>query len=327
MTAGHISLARFAPAFFPAVPDARRPVVLLLALALLVVSGLPAQAETKRIGPKMIEADALRIVNFIGAVQIEVGPSGNKIEVLLEGQARLLEDIALRREGKQLVVEREKDWLDFPEQQLYEWRDTFPKVTLRVPAGTPVTLDGVVGKARIGNIAAPLILEASLLEAEVGDVSEARLALFGRGDVTIGKIAGRLDANLSGSSDLTIGDAGEVVIEKSGSGDIVLGAIGKGLSYDSTGSGDSSAASVTGPVDVRISGSGNLYLKGGEAEPLTLRITGSGDFRFDGTAVDPDVTINGSGSVRIHGHRGTLRLRSFSGAVVYSERGGISIAQ
>ncbi len=296
------------------------PVLLLLAFA------APAGAETKRIGPKLFEAAELRIVDVIGSIEITVGAEP-KIEVVMEGEPRLLDDLSLRREGAALVIARNKDWLDFPERQLFPWRDVYPSVTVRLPAGTPVTLDGAIGEARIGDIASALKMEVSLLEAQVGDVSEADLKLHGRGDITLGKVAGRLSVLSSGSSELTIGDIGAADIEKSGSGDIVLGAISGRLRFDSAGSGDTRAAAVDGPVDVLINGSGGLRIGGGRAEPLRLRLNGSGDFRFEGLAVNPDVTINGSGSVKVQAHEGTLRLRSFSGAVTYSEGGGISIAQ
>ena len=297
----------------------------LLAILLMALA-LPAAAETKRVGPKLFEAGALRLVDVIGSIEIAVG-SAPKIEVLLEGEPRLLDDILLRKEGDALVIERNKDWLDFPERQLYPWRDVYPSVTLRVPAGTPVTLEGVIGEARIGDIAAPLDMDVSLLDAEVGDVSEATLKLHGRGDIRLGKVAGRLSILSSGSSDLTIGAVGEAEINKAGSGDIVVGAVAGGLRHDSTGSGDTRVAAVDGPVEVLINGSGSLRIGDGAANPLRLRLNGSGDFSFDGTATNPDVTINGSGSVKVRAHRGTLRLRSFSGAVTYGEGGSVTITQ
>ncbi len=296
-------------------------------LSLLVVAlALPAVAQTKRIGPKAFEAVSLRIVDVIGSVQISVVPEP-KIEVLVEGEARLLEDISFRKDGDTLIIRRKKAWLDFPEQQLFPWRDIYPSVTLRGPEGTPVTLERVIGEAKIGDIAAPLEVDVNLLDVEAGNVSQATLKLHGRGDITLGKVSGRLSLLSSGSSDVTIGDIGDAEIDKSGSGDIVLGAIAGGLRYDSAGSGDTTATSVNGPVEVLINGSGGLRIGGGEADPLRLRLNGSGDFGFEGTASNPDVTINGSGSVKIEGHRGTLRLRSFSGAITYGEGGSISIAQ
>ncbi len=293
---------------------------------LILVLALPAAGQTKRIGPKAFEAASLRIVNVIGSVEISVAPEP-KIEVLVEGEARLLEDISFRKDGDTLIIRRKKAWLDFPEQQLFPWRDIYPSVTLRVPEGTAVTLERVIGEARIGDIAAPLEVDVNLLDVEAGNVSEATLKLHGRGNITVGKVTGQLSILSSGSSDVTIGDVGAAKIDKSGSGDIVVGAIAGRLDYDSAGSGDTTAASVNGPVEVLINGSGGLRIGGGVSDPLRLRLNGSGDFSFDGSASNPDVTINGSGSVKINSHRGTLRLRSFSGAITYGEGGSISIAQ
>ncbi|MDJ0942890.1 MAG: DUF2807 domain-containing protein [Kiloniellales bacterium] len=297
----------------------------ILALLLLALAS-PAAADSKRIGPKRFEAETLHLVDVIGSIEVAIGREP-KVEVLIEGEARLLDDISLRKDGKALIIRRKKDWLDFPERQLYPWRDIYPNITLRVPAGTAVVLERVIGEARIGDIAAPLKLDVSLLDAEVGNVSEADLKLHGRGNINLGKVSGRLSVLASGSSDLTVGDVGEAEIDKSGSGDISLGAVAGGLRHDTAGSGDTRAAAVNGPVEVLINGSGGLQIGAGEANPLRLRLNGSGDFSFDGTAWNPDVTVNGSGSAKIRAHRGTLRLRSFSGAITYDEGGGLSIGQ
>ncbi len=293
---------------------------------LLIGLALPAVADSKRIGPKLFEASSLQLVDVIGSIEISVAPEP-KVEVLLEGEARLLEDISVRKDGDVLIIRRKTGWLDFPEQQLYPWRDIYPSLSLKVPAGTAVALQRVIGEARIGNIAAPLELDVSLLDAQVGDVSEATLKLRGRGKITLGNVSGQISVLSSGSSDLTIGNVLEAKIDKSGSGDIDLGDVASGLRFDTAGSGDTKAASVNGPLEVLINGSGGLRIGGGEVDPLRLRLNGSGDFRFEGTARNPDVTINGSGSIAIKAHRGTLRLRSFSGAITYGEGGSISIAQ
>ena len=75
---------------------------------------------------------------------------------------------------------------------------------------------------------------------------------------------------------------------------------------DIAGSGDFSAASVNGPVDTDIAGSGSVTIAGGEANPLHVDIMGSGNVTFGGTAVNPEISALGSGSVKLKAYRGNL---------------------
>lgn len=80
-------------------------------------------------------------------------------------------------------------------------------------------------------------------------------------------------------------------------------------------------ASVAGPVEGNIAGSGNRVIEGGRSERLSLSIMGSGGVIHGGgtgranvsvfgsgdvdiaTADDSDVNVAGSGDVRINGVR------------------------
>jgi hypothetical protein len=296
----------------------------LAGLVLVLWTGAArAQVETP---PARFEASVLRVENLVGVLEVKIVDSA-VMEVELSGKEELLEEIEVRVDEGVLVIEREKSLLDRPPKETFKWRDTYPTVTVRTPAGTRVEINEAIGQALIGDLAGPLVVNATWLAAEVGDVSEAEIEMSGRASLTLGRVAGALRAQLNSSGDFQAAALGTAEIRKSGSGDVRLGPIAGVLDYESSGSGDGEAASVMGPVEAELNGSGNLRLRGGVAEPLIVKINGSGDFILDGEAVGADLSVGGSGRVVLGGHRGTLRLREFTGTLTTGDDGSIEIAQ
>ena len=296
----------------------------LVGLALAAPIG-SAQAQTEA-PPASFEASALRIENLVGVLEIEVGQSA-AMTVARAGTDDLLEEIEMEVDDGVLVIKRDKSLLDRPPKETFKWRDRYPTVTVRVPAGTAVEIQEAIGQAVIGNLNGPLVVNATWLAAEVGDVSEAEVELSGRASLALGQVAGTLRATLNTSGELVAGFLGAAEIQKSGSGDLAIGAVTGGLNYESAGSGDAAIGSVSGPLDATINGSGNLAIGAGRAEPLVVKIAGSGDFVLAGEAVDPDLTVSGSGRVILGAHSGTLRLREFTGTLTTGDDGSLQIAQ
>jgi hypothetical protein len=73
-----------------------------------------------------------------------------------------------------------------------------------------------------------------------------------------------------------------------------------------TGSGEVAAAGAVDHVTVSLTGSGNARLGDVVMKKLTAHITGSGDIEAAPTDV-ADIKISGSGDVRLRGHPATLR--------------------
>lgn len=299
--------------------------VLRLALVGLIAVSAVALGES-RAGAQTYQASALRVQDLIGSLEITVSDQ-DVLEVGLEGNEELLEEIEVEVVEDVLVIKREKSLLDWPPREIFKWRDRYPTIKVRVPAETGIEIEEMVGQAKVGDIKGSLKLDGTWLSAEIGEVADAVISLSGRGNISLGRVRGRLGAELSGSGDLIAGPLGQAEIHKTGSGDVRLGAIAGGLVYESSGSGDALVASVNGPVDARINGSGSVTLQGGRAEPLIVKIHGSGDFEHRGTAVDADITVSGSGAVSFGAHQGTMRLRAFSGSLAIDDKGVITIAQ
>ena len=57
-------------------------------------------------------------------------------------------------------------------------------------------------------------------------------------------------------------------------------------------------ASVAGPLDVHVAGSGDVVVAGGQATAMTVIVAGSGNVDFGGVADNLKARIAGSGDVR-----------------------------
>ncbi len=282
---------------------------LSVALVGAVAVQAPAFAGITKIGPKTYEAGALRVEGLVGTLEVGVA-EGGPIEVVLEGPEDKLDDLRVRVAGDTLLIRREEQeeplsgWLVL---KLFRLREEYPTVTVRVPVGTPLEIDGMIGRVTAADLDAPLTIDGGSLDAAIGDVTEAGINLSGAGGISLGQVARRLAAEISGSGDLAAETAGSAEIHVSGSGDVELGPVAGGLSYALSGSGDAEVAAVDGPVTVAITGSGNVHVHDGRAEPLQVEITGSGDFALDGEAVDPDLTVIGTGTIALRSYTGRLR--------------------
>jgi hypothetical protein len=117
------------------------------------------------------------------------------------------------------------------------------------------------------------VVSASRLEA-----SSLSLTVAGSGGVDVEMTAETLDMSIAGSGTGTVrGQAGTLTANIAGSGDIR----GDALEADT--------------ADVRIAGSGDLYLR--VADVLRARIFGSGDVRYRGQPT-VETTVFGSGAVQ-----------------------------
>lgn len=300
----------------------KRRVVLVPALAGLVLFHSAALGGE----PRTFEAAALRVDGLVGTLVVEVVESG-PMQIEVDGPSNLVEDLAIRSQNKVLIVERDKSIFDWRSQDKIKWQANFPTVTVRAPAGSPLEIDGMKGRARVGDLNGPVTLVTTALDAEFGDVADVTAYLSGAGDIAFGRIAGRLVANLNASGKLTAESAASAEINVSGSGDVSLGPIGGDFSCNIAGSGNVTAASVNGAVKVRINGSGDVRLQGGRAVPLKVWSNGSGDFTLNGDSVDPVLAANGSGTIRLEGYSGWITLHGYTGQLRWTEGGGLQIGR
>ena len=255
------------------------------------------------------EATKIEFDNLVGVLDIEVG--GSTIELEITGKEEELEKMSVSVRNNVLVIESDRR-----HRRVRGDLEDYASFTLTVPSGTDIQIEDFVGNAEIGNIVSNLEIDASAFNAIIGNVKVAEIEISGSGDIVIGDIEEDLTLDIAGAGELDARSARSADIDISGSGDVGLGALRGGLTADIAGSGDVEAASVNGPVSVDVAGSGSVYIKGGEADPLKVRIMGSGDFTLLGNAVDPDISSFGSGRIRLGSYTGKLSSKGQSNLTI-----------
>ncbi|GIQ61217.1 DUF2807 domain-containing protein [Flavobacterium collinsii] len=104
-------------------------------------------------------------------------------------------------------------------------------------------------------------------------------------------------AKLSGSGNFNLAvNSTDLELNLSGSGDVSLKGNTANFVTKLSGSGDIDAANLKSKnTDVTISGSGDIRVNC--TESLTARVSGSGDIRYSGNPEKRDVKVSGSGSI------------------------------
>lgn len=155
-----------------------------------------------------------------------------------------------------------------------------PLIVVRTPRSVSVSADGAV----FGSVGR--------------GASSVELANGGCGAWDVANTDGALAVALGGSGQVRAGTSRRLDVKLGGSGRVLAGSTGD-LKVAVGGSGNVAVASVAGPADIAIGGSGDVRVQGGSASRLKVAIGGSGDVTFEGVVVDVDVAIAGSGDVRV----------------------------
>lgn len=208
---------------------------------------------------------------------------GSPQKVELEGPADILKEIDTEVSGGKLVIEREGRWMSWG-------RNNEERVTVTITLKDLSALN-VSGS---GDAVAEGVFKTDNLD----------LSVSGSGSLEIeATVAGRLQANVSGSGDLTMkGSCQELNSDVSGSGKVnITGDIRDLADFSVSGSGKISANGTAKSVHAGISGSGKVLAANLETEKCEVRITGSGDVEIN-VKTDLDATITGSGSVNYKGN-------------------------
>jgi hypothetical protein len=250
---------------------------------------------------------------LVAQVTFDNAPSGAPIHVVANGKPEVLKRLEVRAIGDELYVHLADSpsgdaW--FPWNLFNKWHEESAVADLQVhitaPLGTPVEIEDMVGRITAGDLDAPLSLQGAALDAHFGRVTIARVSVGGSGKIEVGAVQQALDVEIAGSGKLEVASAGSAHVEIAGGGDVNVGSVAGGLHSEVAGSGDIRVASINGPLSVEIAGSGSVYVNGGRATPLKAEIAGSGDVVFNGHAVDPSISIFGSGSVKVRSYSGQL---------------------
>ena len=181
-----------------------------------------------------------------------------------------------------------------------------------------------VGRVRLED--APLIVLRTPRDVDV-NVGGAVFGAVGRGarsidlgnggcgDWTVANTDGDLSLSLGGSGAIRAGTSRALDASLGGSGSISTGAT-RALEAAVGGSGQITVARVDGPGEISIGGSGNVRVRGGAMTSLEASIAGSGNVRHDGSVRDLDASIAGSGNVQVGSAQHVSRSTIGSGSVI-----------
>jgi hypothetical protein len=158
--------------------------------------------------------------------------------------------------------------------------DDLPQIVVRTPLDAKVSAGGAVYG---------VVDRSASLELSNG----------GCGDWSVANVAGPLTVRLAGSGDVHAGDVASAHVHIAGSSDLFLRSVRAGLDLSASGSGNLHAESVTGPLHVRVAGSGDVTVPSGQVTDMSVAVAGSGDIHFGGVAQNLDATIVGSGDVTV----------------------------
>lgn len=276
--------------------------------AILAASAAP-QTQT-------LAGSSLRLEDLSSAdVTVSVVPGAQGIQVTLDGKDEAIARTAMTTEGNDAVV-RMAPRSTHVSSSGYDIR-----LTVTVAPGTPLAINGFVGRAVIGDLDAPLALEATAGEIRTGRLTTASLESSGSMDVEIASVEGALAFSASGSGSLKTGAVGVTAISIDGSGSAEIASVVGGLDIEISGSGDVSIGSIDAPTQIDIAGSGSVEIKSGRATAFDVSSSGSGEVRFGGTAVNPQISTAGSGDVCIDTVEGALQS---SGANLRTGKGACS---
>lgn len=247
------------------------------------------------------KAGKLILDDLVGRTEITVG--GSDIGVSITGDATELSFVQITVENGALKIrntrrERIHDTGDLSKLALYR---------IRVPQGTDLGLDGLVGEIQAGDTNGNLVIDGGALKGSIGAVKAAHFDGSGALTLTIGDIAGALDMDGSGATNIKTGNIDSAHLDVSGATNLTLQTIRHGMTASLSGASHVTAASVAGPVNVEESGVGNVEIAGGKADPLKVEISGFGQFSFAGEGVDPDLSVSGMGGIRLKSYSGKLR--------------------
>lgn len=285
-------------------------------IALLAAAGVQAQgsSDVTRYGPETFAVDEFDVDGFAGTIEVIV-ENRDDIEISAYGPAERMERFEAEGTSSRVKVsytEQRFRWNDW-NTWLGWWRNTtfevedYPVVTVRLPAGTEIDVDGMTGVFNAGDLNGDLSFSgAGAVDATVGTLSSADFRIAGAADVTLGDVAGRAEVSISGAGDFHVASAQSIDIALRGAGNVTTGEIRGGADISIAGMGDVELASVNGRVDISISGAGTVDINGGRADQFDVSIAGAGDVTFRGTAVNPDISIAGAGDVYIERYEGRL---------------------
>lgn len=274
---------------------------LLATTALLAVTVTGAGTAAAAPIQHALGGSRVLIDNVIGDVTVVVAPGAQGVQISATGDDRFTSLLSFSQNGDRAEI-RMGDLSYNSDENLQTLR-----LTVTVAPGTDLAIDDLIGNAEIGDLRAPVAIDAVAGRITIGTVTTASLESSGSADIQVTEATGSLSIDTSGSGEVKVGKAGATSITISGSGDAEIGTVTGGLGIDISGSADVDVQSVNGPTAISVAGSGEIYIASGRADPFAADISGGGSVTFGGTAVNPQISSSGSADICLAAAEGTIQ--------------------
>ena len=290
------------------------------------------------------QGPVLEIEGFIGTIEVETGDfseisivdaDGASIDIdgkrIVINDERSVRNLNCRYKNNDVLIGKHGGW--FSSKRGFKSITQYPKVTIKAPANMHLLMSNSLvfgnvgdigsgdidirscGELKLGDVNGPLDLNISGSgDLVMGDAGRSDISVSGAGDLKASDLASA-DIDVSGAGDVEIGDIlGHAEIGSSGAGDISIARIKGGLAYHGSGASDFDAEYVGGgDLSIRVSGSGDVSIKGGEVNTLYVKASGASGVRYGGASVSAEARASGAADITINEPSGKLRT-SDSGA-------------
>ncbi|OGM28509.1 hypothetical protein A2962_00780 [Candidatus Woesebacteria bacterium RIFCSPLOWO2_01_FULL_39_61] len=249
-------------------------------------SSAEESGEKITVGPKTFSANALEVRDIIADLDVQVHQA-NTIEVIIVGPANEVKNIHIKQEGNTVVVEGE------------DGEASGADVTIISGRGGSFT--------RVGRISGSgVVIGGSIRGTSIisGDVVFGRNVIISGGGENLTKVTVKVpkgaSLNLSDIEGKTrLGDTeGSLRLHIGGGGDVNVGKVQK-VNAKISGSGRVAISSIQGNAKLRVSGSGDFSVAGGDIGELEADVSGSGDINIRATVQEADLSVSGSGDIYV----------------------------
>lgn len=182
----------------------------------------------------------------------------------------------------------------------------YPNIEIAVPRGNDISFTDARIRLKLGALDGRLMLDACYVHGETESLGAATIGVVAGSRLALGDVKSMLELDISGDAEVVGGAAAMADIDIAGSGLATIGAVNGMVDISIAGSGVARTGRIDGPMTVRIAGSGAAIAQGGRADKLTVTIDGSGETVLEGVAVNPELRLYGSSTVRLGSVEGRL---------------------
>ena len=162
-----------------------------------------------------------------------------------------------------------------------------------------------------------IVAASGAMRMHVTAADTAEIHFDACGDIDVERVHDTADVSVSHEGTMRIHDAGELEARVAGNGEIMAGYIRDGLTVSIAGIGRFQAARADGPANLVVQGPGELTIRSGATEALTVVLNGTGRVIHNGTAESLDAFVVGPGLVRVRDVEGETVRRVIGGGEIH----------